>query len=318
MKVSRADRALETQKWLHSEGLKLLTPLTEFKNVNTTIDVQCVCGEAFKARVSNLRKMEVKRCRQCILTAKLQEKLDRVRSNLYDRGFAVERLTLKGEGVTIDKYKVTCTCRCSCNELFTFDYRAGLVSGKCSACLRTDRLQKARDDYKAYLRGLNRDSEDVWCIPLNNSDKTVFIDKADFNRVVDGNVWVDDGSGYAIRRVSGSNTTEKMHRIITDAPEGTHVDHINRKPWDNRRCNLRVVNTQQNSFNKTKYSTNKTGYKGVSVHAVDKYTAQITYSGKKVHLGVFTNKEEAALAYNEAAVKYFGEHAVLNKLGELK
>lgn len=124
--------------------------------------------------------------------------------------------------------------------------------------------------------------------------------------------WSDDSCGYAIRKVQGKNTTEKMHRLIMNAKPHEQVDHLNGIPWDNRKENLRLVSNELNSRNKGKYSSNKTGYKGVAVYKQGRYTAQITVNYRKKHLGVFDDPKEAALAYNEAAVKYFGEFAKLN------
>ena len=45
-----------------------------------------------------------------------------------------------------------------------------------------------------------------------------------------------------------------------------------------------------------------------------KFKAQININNKRTGLGYFENKIEAAKAYNEAAIKYYGEFANLNKI----
>jgi hypothetical protein len=47
-----------------------------------------------------------------------------------------------------------------------------------------------------------------------------------------------------------------------------------------------------------------------------KYRARIRVNTKLLHLGYFKTSREAAIAYNEAAIKYFGEYAYLNKITE--
>ena len=132
--------------------------------------------------------------------------------------------------------------------------------------------------------------------------------------------WADDSNGYAIRSAitpEGVKTTEKMHRIIMQAKPGEIVDHINGCPWDNRKENLRIVTDQENARNSKMYSTNKSGYKGVAVYKNGRWTAQITVDYRKIHLGVFDDAEEAAIAYNDAATQHFGEYARLNLLSDI-
>lgn len=150
-------------------------------------------------------------------------------------------------------------------------------------------------------------------IPLTLGNYAL-VDDEDY-AVLSERKWQDDSRGYATAghvKPCGKRTTVKMHRIILGAADDEHVDHINGNPWDNRRCNLRIVSNQQNSFNRGKYSTNTTGYKGVARYKGDRFTAQITVDGRKLHLGCFDDAEEAAMAYNVAAWIYQGEYAKLN------
>lgn len=104
-----------------------------------------------------------------------------------------------------------------------------------------------------------------------------------------------------------------FHREILNAPPEKQVDHINGNTLDNRKCNLRLCNSTDNARNKSAYKSNTSGYKGVS-KAGKKWIGHIGVNKKKLYLGVFSTKEEAALAYNEAAIKYHGEFAKLNEV----
>jgi len=123
-------------------------------------------------------------------------------------------------------------------------------------------------------------------------------------------------SYYAKRGVfNGKNMTSiRMHREILNAPKSTQTDHINHNTLDNRKINLRIVTARQNAFNRSGAQiNNKSGFKGVFRRG-KKWGAQIGLHGKYRWLGVFTTPEEAALVYNEAAKKLFGEYACLNKV----
>jgi hypothetical protein len=132
--------------------------------------------------------------------------------------------------------------------------------------------------------------------------------------------WFYHHWGYAARACSESGDKYQiaMHRQIAGAPDGLIVDHINHNKLDNRKENLRLCNISQNGMNRVTGVNNTTGYKGVSARVYSKrtnnirYRAEIKVNQKTITLGSFDTPQEAALAYDSAAVAYFGEFALVN------
>lgn len=80
---------------------------------------------------------------------------------------------------------------------------------------------------------------------------------------------------------------------------------------DNRESNLRRATYQQNSFNRGPHKGRK--FKGVFWFAkTSKWRAMIRVDGLLRGLGLFDLPEDAARAYDAAAIFHFGEFAWLN------
>lgn len=122
---------------------------------------------------------------------------------------------------------------------------------------------------------------------------------------------------YALRTIISPHKktkTVRMHREIMNAPDGLLVDHKNGNPLDNRRSNLRLATHSQNMQNRGKRRC-KTSSRFVGVCFDKEYElwrAYIRYQGKRIYLGRFDSEIKAAMAYDTAAKKYFGEFARLN------
>ena len=87
-------------------------------------------------------------------------------------------------------------------------------------------------------------------------------------------------------------------------PSG-NIDHINGCRSDNRISNLRECNQEQNGQNRGPQRNNSSGYKGVKWHkGAKKWAAAIKANGKHIHLGLFTDKEDAAKARKEAEIQF--------------
>ena len=107
------------------------------------------------------------------------------------------------------------------------------------------------------------------------------------------------------------NANKYFIDIHSRPPVGYVIDHINGNPLDNRAVNLRLCTIRENHLNSRISITNTTGFKGVSKRK-NRYVAQITSMGRRVYLGMYKLPEEAAKAYNQAAIRHFGEFARLN------
>ena len=102
--------------------------------------------------------------------------------------------------------------------------------------------------------------------------------------------------------------------ILTDT---CIVDHINLNKLDNRRDNLRYATKSENNSNTKIRKNNSSGYTGVYRNG-DSWSARLDKDGQVVYFETFITKEEAALGYNKAALKYHGYFAKLNVIKEIK
>ena len=153
-------------------------------------------------------------------------------------------------------------------------------------------------------------------IPLTQ-DKQAIIDDADYELISqykwyaykDYNTWYARTNIYG----NGEQKTVLMHRLLCGSMcDGKQIDHKNHNGLDNRRSNIRVCSQNDNQHNqRPRLGVSK--YKGVGIN-YGKWHARIRNNGKYINLGRFDTEEDAAKAYNEAALKYFGEFACLNQI----
>jgi hypothetical protein len=91
------------------------------------------------------------------------------------------------------------------------------------------------------------------------------------------------------------------------------VDHIDGNKTNNKIINLRLATHGQNLSNSKVSIKNTSGFKGVVFQPESgNWIAKIKVNYDGYHLGSFKTKIEAAMAYDEAAIKYFGPFAKTN------
>lgn len=119
---------------------------------------------------------------------------------------------------------------------------------------------------------------------------------------------------YAVRgiRVGCKKSLTMMHRqILGITDQNIYGDHEDGNGLNNQRYNLREATNQQNQRNSG--AKNRRNYKGIcwDKHR-NKWATSISIHKTTIFLGRYDSEHDAALAYNEAAIKYFGEFARLN------
>lgn len=119
---------------------------------------------------------------------------------------------------------------------------------------------------------------------------------------------------YASRNCPEKRRVIKMHREILGAQSGAIVDHIDGNGLNNQLSNLRICTHSENMRNRLKDSGSLA--KGVSMSKSKKnpYFARIMVDGKQKSLGSFPTVQEAADAYDRAAVFYYGDFARTNRM----
>jgi hypothetical protein len=168
---------------------------------------------------------------------------------------------------------------------------------------------------------INFDAPTYCEIPVRGGDGTLvaLIDAAD-KPLVDAAkanwaVHKSKGYVYGAMLVNGKyRRSDSLHRLIMGFPNDHQVDHWNLNKLDCRRHNLRLCSNGQNQANKPKAGGEYTSkFKGVDLRAINnKYRAQINRDGKCRFLGHYRTAEEAAQAYDRAAIAHFGPFARTN------
>lgn len=126
---------------------------------------------------------------------------------------------------------------------------------------------------------------------------------------------ITNGGCYAVKGIWNPSTkTTKlvpMHRIIVGAKPGQFVDHINGNTLDNRRRNLQICTNAEN-IRKMRRTSKGVHFQKARSHLKTPWLAYVGSNGSNVktrrrYLGYFATRQQAQVAYNNAAKKLYGK-----------
>tara|TARA_R110000868_G_scaffold109674_3_gene297940 strand:+ start:275 stop:841 length:567 start_codon:yes stop_codon:yes gene_type:complete len=141
------------------------------------------------------------------------------------------------------------------------------------------------------------------------------IDEADLPKIQITKRWraqrVKNYPGLIYAHCSIRGEQYAMHRILTNAPKGMHVDHVDGDGLNNRGENIRLATASQNIANAVAFRNNRLGLRGVRTRTTTAgnllYRSDISHMGKRWFLGNYPTKEEAHAARKGAEKVLYGE-----------
>ena len=204
-------------------------------------------------------------------------------------------------------------CKCDCGnfvEVVGINLRSGCT--RSCGCIHKEQLVN---------RNKKMVKENVWDITskeygigYTSKNEEFYFDKENFNKIKDY-YWMINSNGYVVT----SNNKKHMHRLImgVDREDWTkiQIDHVHGENTrnDNRKVNLRFVNSSQNGMNKPMYSNNTSGCTGVYWNkSRNRWIVIIQVNKKSKYIGMYKNFEDAKRARKDAENKYYGEFSYDN------
>lgn len=208
-----------------------------------------------------------------------------------------------------NRHEIRWLCKCDCNNKVIVRSSA-LKSGDTHSCgclanehrIKMGKNNKLYNDYKIMSN---------YVIIYTNNNYEIYVDLDDFDKVK--HICWTFNNNYVIGKDNGKRV--RLHRLIMNLSTGDNklVDHINHNTRDNRKQNLRIVNSSQNAMNRVKRTNNTSGTVGVHYNKRDKvWQSTISIDKKRISLGYFSNKDDAIKARKQAENKYYGDYSYTN------
>lgn len=184
-------------------------------------------------------------------------------------------------------------CKCDCGNIVSVDGRK-LKNNHTKSCgcihkeVMATKRKSNRFEYMEDYVEVYDDKNNMFIIDIEDVEKT----QECYWRL---------NNGYVV-----NSKQEYLHRYLTNCPDDKVVDHINRKPIDNRRENLRICTQQENLRNVSAHKDNSVGVLGVYIKD-NKYHVKIYVNEKQIIIGKYKTLQEAITARKNAEIEHYGK-----------
>lgn len=203
-------------------------------------------------------------------------------------------------------------CECSVENCHNKVMAKGLCSKHYSQLRRYGKIFKYSSRDKTNHIEILEDHAEIFLIDKNNEIcAKALIDLDDVDKVKNIKWHRSDLQRSTYYCLSNDSEWKRIHRLIMGVTDkNIVVDHINHNGLDNRKSNLRICTSGQNTCNCLTSKNNKSGHKGVYWSKErKKWCAQISINNKTKGLGRYDTIEEAIEAREKVAKEYYGEFA---------
>ena len=183
--------------------------------------------------------------------------------------------------------------------------------------LRHGCISKTRFDKNEYII-----HDDYAEIIINNpklGECKIQIDIEDLEKCKEYKWFIQCSNGDYYRVCShkkGVTGVFKLHRFlmgVLDESPKIEVDHIDGRPFNNRKTNLRLCSHNKNQKNLKVPSHNTSGTKGVYYDNREKcWMAEIICDNKHIHIGKSEDKNKAIKMRQDKEIELYGEYSRLN------
>lgn len=274
----------------------------------------CDCGNTTYVSINNWGKTQS--C-GCIRTKTSKVKIGDVFNNLtvVSKGEdIIEKDRSSKRGYNIRR---SWNCMCSCGTYKEKIREKSLVSGRIKSCGCITYPNKI----KSIIQNLNSNEFDLsgeFGVGYDSKGKPFYFDIDDYEKIKEYR-WIVKNNGYVESQTRKSIDFQQkclsLHRYVLNIDDkNVHIDHINHKPNDNRKNNLRIVNRFQNQANSKTRIDNSSGTKGVYYcNTRNRWVATLQENNRQ-HAKSFKTKEEAIEYRKVLEEKYQKEYSYENSI----